>query len=86
MFPIKNGLKEGDALTPLLFNVALKYAIGRVQVNQDGFKLNGTYQLLIYADDVNILGGNLHTVKKSIEALVVVSKDTGQEVNADKSE
>jgi hypothetical protein len=52
----------------------------RVQVNQDGLKLNGTHQLLIYADDVNILGGSAHTI--NTEDLVVVSKETVLEVNA----
>jgi hypothetical protein len=85
MFPIRNGLKQGDAISPLLFNFALEYAIRRFQVNQDGLKLNGTHQLLAYADDVNILGGNVHTVKENAEALVVATNEIGLEVNADKT-
>ena len=60
-------------------------AIRSVQVIQDGLKLNGTHQVLAYADDVNILGGSVHTVEKNAEALVVASKETGLEVNADKT-
>jgi len=68
MFPVKNGLKEGDALSPLLFNFTLKCTIRRVQVNQDGLKLNGTHRLFFYADDVSILGESVHTVKKNTDA------------------
>jgi len=74
MFSIRNGLKQGDAVSPLLFSSALEYAIRRVQVNQDGLKLNGTHQLLAYADDVNILGGSVPTIKKNTEHLVFACK------------
>jgi hypothetical protein len=85
MFPIRNGLKQGNALWKLLFSFALEYVNRGVQVNQDGLKLYGTHQLVFYADDVNMLGGSVHNVKESAEASVVASKETGLEVNADKS-
>jgi len=66
MFPIRNGLK--DDLSPLLFNSALEDAIRRVQVHLEGLKLNGTQQLLVYADDVNMLEGCVCALKKKAEA------------------
>jgi len=84
MFPIKNGKIQGDTLLPLLYNSVLEYAITRVQIQQDGLKLKGTHQFLVYTNDVNILGGSVHTMKKNKEAIVFVSKDNGLEVNADK--
>jgi hypothetical protein len=64
-FPIHNGLKQEDALSPLLFSFALEYAIRKVQKNQVELKLNGTHQLLAYTDDVNLLGDNVDTIKKA---------------------
>jgi len=84
-FHIRNGLKQGDALSPMPFNFALEYAIRRVQVNHDGLKLNGTHQLLAYADDVNILGGSVHILKENAEALVAATREIGLEVIANKT-
>ena len=71
MFPLTNILKQGDIATALGFDI--ECAIKRVQVNQEGLKLIGTHQLLVYAADDNILGGSVHTIKKA-EALIEASK------------
>jgi len=62
------------------FPFAIEYAIRRVQENQDGLKLNGTHQLLAYADDVNILGGSIHILKENADALVAATRGIGLEV------
>jgi hypothetical protein len=61
IFPIRNGLKPGDALSPLPLNFALECIIRRIQVKEGDLKLKGTQLLLVYADDVNIRIGRKRT-------------------------
>jgi hypothetical protein len=65
-FPIQNGLKQGNALSPLFLNFALEYASRKGLENQVGLELNGTYQLLVYADDDNLLGDSVKYHKREL--------------------
>jgi hypothetical protein len=82
---LSDNLKQGDALSPLLFNFALEYAIRKVREKQVGLKLNGTHQLLVYADDVNLLDDNIDTIKKNTVTLTDANKEISLEVNSEKS-
>jgi hypothetical protein len=84
-FPIQNGLKQGDALSPLLLNFVLGYAIRKVQETQVGMKLNGTHQLLLYTEDVNLLGDNIDAIEKSTETIIDASKEVHLEINVEKT-
>jgi hypothetical protein len=85
MSPTQNGLKQGDALWLLLFNFALEYAIRKVQENQVGLKLNRTYLLLVYADDVNLLRDKTNTIKNNTDTPTDPSKEVGPEINEEKT-
>jgi len=83
IFPVRNGLQQ-DAVSPFYFYFALEYAIRRVSRNPGCLKLNSRFQLLVYANSVNIMGGSVYTLK-NVEALVMGIKETGVEANSDKT-
>jgi hypothetical protein len=76
--------KQGDALSPLLFNFALEYAIRKVQKNKEGFELNETHHFLVDTDYI-VLDENINITKKNIKALLNANKEVGLEVNVEKT-
>jgi hypothetical protein len=65
MFPIQNGFKKGDAVSPLRFSFALEFSIRKLQEKYAGLKLNWTRQLLFRVDGVNLLGEYINTLKEA---------------------
>jgi hypothetical protein len=84
VLPLQNDLKQGADLSAFFSNFAVEYAIRKVQENHMGLKLSGTQQLLVYANNVNVLEDNINTINKSTEALVDTTKGVGLEVNTEK--
>ena len=72
-FLIENGLKQGDALSPLLFKIALEYAIRKVQESNFGVGMNGTHQMLTYVD-VNLIDDIRTMGKKMVMCYYILLK------------
>jgi retron-type reverse transcriptase len=81
-FSIQNGLKQGGTLSPLLLSFVLEYANRKVQENEVSLELNGTLQLLVYADDINLSRDSKNAIQENTENLLEVIRDVGLEVNA----
>ena len=81
-FPIENGLKQGDAWSPLLFNIAQEY-IRKVQ--ETSLDINGTHQILAYMNDVSLIGNNVRTIVLYIDVLLNACKDISLAVNLGKN-
>ena len=84
-FKIRNGLKQGDALSPLLFNFALEYAILKLKGDKKGLSLNGLNQLFVYADDVDLIGDDIDALQSNTDVLVEACDEIGLQVNIDKT-
>jgi hypothetical protein len=84
-FQIQNGLQQGEALSPLLYNFGLEYAIRKVPEIKEGLDLHGTHQFLVYADNANILDEKINAINKSTEILVDASREVGLAVNTEKT-
>jgi hypothetical protein len=82
-FPITMVGKKGDALSPLLFNFASEYTIRNVHEYRESFKLNGAPQLLVYADDINLFGENMKTVRRNKKALLAASTEAGLAISVE---
>ncbi|XP_073946541.1 uncharacterized protein [Choristoneura fumiferana] len=68
-FEVVTGLKQGDALSPMLFNLILEYVIRKVLMHDGGVELNGKHKIIGYADDLALLGKCEEDIRVMAETL-----------------
>jgi hypothetical protein len=83
-FLIQNYMKQGDSFITIAFQLFCRICQQEAQKNVKELEMNGTHQLLVYAD-VNILSKNINTIKKNTEALLDASREVGLEVDTEKT-
>jgi hypothetical protein len=69
----------------IAFQFCFRICHQEIQENEVGLELNETHQILVYADDVNLLGGSINTIKGNTETLLEASRDVGLEINPKKT-
>ena len=84
-FEIREGLKQGDALSPLLFNLVLEYVIRSVETRRYGMSLNGVTQVLAYADDLDLVADSKEILIGNAETLLRAGEEVGLEVSEEKT-
>ena len=84
-FSIEDFLKQGDALSPLLFNFALEYAIRKVQETNLGYDMNSSHQVLTYEDNVNLMGDDIRTIERRADMSLNSCSSIGLAPNISKS-
>jgi hypothetical protein len=80
-----NYAQNSSIYIPLKLNPYVEYAIWKDPANEEGLKLNGSLQHLVYADDMNLVGENINTTKKNAGCLLLTSQEVGLQVNAKKT-
>lgn len=84
-FKITKGLKQGDGLAPMLFNLVLEYVVRKTQIDTSSTIMNKSIQLVGYADDIDILGRSVSLIKEAFLNLKEKAEEVGLMVNAEKT-
>lgn len=86
LLQVKKGVKQGNSLAPVLFNLVLEAVIRRAKINGASTLINKSIQILGYADDLDIASRNLRAIKKAFESIVREAKRIGLIINGEKSQ